>query len=136
LNKNQGAGILFYTDDSFLLLKKRKNSLWEVAGGKKRVNEKYYDAAQRETKEEIGFLPKFKKTGFQLVETEKHQFKIYFAKVDKKFSCKLSDEHTDYKWIKFNNSKNYEMHVKIKKAVEFLQKTISPGEPGDWFTIF
>lgn len=135
--KNQGGGFLFYTNNSFLLLLKAKNLLWEVPGGKKNANEKYLQAAKRETKEEIGKLPKFKKTGFQLIETDKHKFKIYFAKVQKEFSCQISDEHLKWKWIKFEKVNEYKLHPKVEKAVRFIADTLhSPKKKGDWFSSF
>lgn len=135
--QNQGAGFLFYTNDSVLLLLKAKNLLWEVPGGKKKPDEKYMQAAKRETKEEIGKLPKYAKTGFQLVETDKNRFKVFFAKVEKEFSCKISDEHLTWKWIDFKNIGNYKLHPKVKKAVQFIMNTLhSPDKKGDWFTSF
>lgn len=134
--KNQGAGFLFYTENEFLLLLKTKNKLWEVPGGKKKPNETHFNTAKRETKEEIGKLPKYVKTGFQLVETDKHSFKIYFAKVKKPFSCKISDEHLKWKWVKFNKFEEYKMHPKIYKAVQFLTKTLHSPKTNNWFYSF
>lgn len=135
--KNQGAGFLFYTSDSVLLLLKAKNLLWEIPGGKKKQNEKHIEAAKRETKEEIGKLPKHTRTGFQLIETDKHEFKIYFGKVLKKFSCKISDEHLKWKWIKIDKLKDYKLHPKVEKAVQFIKNTLhGPKKSGDWFSSF
>lgn len=119
--KNVGSGIIFICKDKILLLKNNKN-IWEIPGGRKDSGEKFIDTARRETTEEIGFCPEFKKIGYFMHEKTKYKFKIYFGIVKEEFNCNLSDEHNDYKWATINNLPQ-RLHNKILGALEFLKES-------------
>ena len=108
-----------------MILKKNKNKLWELPGGKKKKNESFYKAALREAEEEIGFLPKFKKTGFICLANKANKLVIYFAKVSAKFSCQLSAEHIDFKWIEFLCPNDLSLSAKSRKLIRYLEKKFS-----------
>jgi 8-oxo-dGTP diphosphatase len=121
MKKNEGAGIIFIHDDKILLLQNDKG-LWEIPGGKKNKGEKFLEAAIRETAEEIGYCPEFKKIGYYIHENNKNKFKIYFGLVDSKFECKISDEHIDWKWANIDKLPQQLLHVKVAGAIKFLNK--------------
>jgi 8-oxo-dGTP pyrophosphatase MutT (NUDIX family) len=132
--KNKGAGFLFMHGDKVLLLKKRNKNLWDIPGGHKEPKESFIEAAKRESKEEIGKLPKYKKAGYSLSESKKYKFKIYFAEVDKLFSCELSEEHESWGWFNIKNLP-HKLHKKIRGAVQFLQQEKNQTKQ-DWFSSF
>jgi len=116
--KKKGAGIIFICGEEILLLQKFKG-IWEIPGGRKEKNEKYLNTARRETREECSICPEFKMIGNYIFENLKNKYVIYFAKVEEKFSCNLSNEHVNFKWFNIKNlPKN--IHAKITDAVTFL----------------
>ena len=136
--KNCGAGIIFICKDEILLLEKANKQFWDIPGGKKKSSESYGDAAKRESEEEIGILPKYKKIGFYVHEGKNNKFKVYFAKVDKKFKCRLSDEHTDWKWFQINKLPQ-NLHIKVAGAIDFLTDALYKNidkKIQNWFTTF
>lgn len=136
--KNCGAGIIFICQNDILLLKKADKDHWDIPGGKKDDDENYASAAKRETKEEIGGLPTFKKVGYYVHETKKNKFKIYFAKVEKKFKCKLSDEHSDWDWFEIKDIPQ-NLHPKVAGALDFLKDALFRNvdkKVKNWFISF
>lgn len=132
----KAAGI-FYTDgEKVLLLKKRKGSdknTWGLPGGGVEKGESALDAAKRESREETG---KFEGKNFGKVrELERtldgrrseisHNWTTFFYKVKKTFKCKLSKEHSDWRWFDLNGIKKVKLHPKLKK---YLNKHIKVVE--------
>lgn len=136
--KNCGAGIVFIFNSQILLLKKKDKDVWDIPGGKKDEDESYTAAAKRETEEEIGILPKYKKIGYYLHETGKNKFKVYFAKVQKKIKCKLSEEHSDWDWFNIKELPP-NLHPKVAGALDFLKDALFGNvnkNIKNWFTSF
>jgi 8-oxo-dGTP pyrophosphatase MutT (NUDIX family) len=119
MKKNKGAGILFVCDNEVLLLQNKKG-IWEIPGGKKEKGEKYLDAARRETSEECSMSPAFLMVGNYTFENLKNKYKIYFAKINKKFNCKISNEHSNFKWFDLKKLPQ-PLHVKVIEALDFLK---------------
>ena len=114
----KGAGI-FFTDGKKVLLLKRSGKgdnegTWGLPGGKIEGNESAIDAATREAKEECG---KVKGQRFNELEEKDglHNWTTFFFKVEKPFSCKLSNEHTSYKWAKIEDVGKMKLHPKLKE---------------------
>lgn len=122
MKKNVGSGIIFISDRDILLVQNKKGS-WEIPGGRRDADEKLLDTARRETMEELGKCPSFKKIGYYVSEKPKYKFKIFFGIVRDKFKCVLSDEHSDYKWYNIKNLPQ-NLHPKIVGAVKFLKKSL------------
>ena len=136
--KNEGAGIIFVSDEKILLTKKTDKNLWDIPGGRKKESESFFDAAKREAEEEIGKYPKFKKIGHYIEETNKFKYKIYFVKIDNTFSCVLSKEHDDWNWFEINKLPQ-KIHRKIDGAIEFLKDFLKKNTKNtikDWFSNF
>lgn len=117
----KGAGIFFTDGDKVLLLKRSEKGdgqgTWGLPGGKVEDGETLIDAAIREAKEECGQV---KGQRFDdLNENDgMHNWTTFFFKIDKPFKCKLSDEHTEYKWVKLNKIEDYQLHPKLKENLD------------------
>lgn len=105
------SGALFYTLDTnrFLLLhrlKSRQNNVWGLVGGTNEDKETPWEGLRREIEEEIGFLPKIKKSIplETFISTDEHfEFYTYLCVTENEFIPKLNDEHSGYAWVSFNN---------------------------------
>ena len=121
----KSAGIYFTNGESFLtLLKNSRNKIWSIPGGKEEDKENSWDTACRETKEEIGFLPKGIEIGKFPDFTKNRYFVTYVMLVKNKFHCTLSEEHLDYKWIKFNEIEDYNLHERLYKKINLFKNYI------------
>lgn len=121
----KAAGILFTDGDKFLILKDKKG-IWSIPGGKKEENESSWENAFRETLEETGFsadkntcLGKFPDLN------EGKNYTTYICLIDNLFDCKISDEHTKFKWINLTNNKEYNLHNRLKNKLPFYRKFIN-----------
>ena len=118
---NKGAGIFFTDGKKVLLLKRAEKSdsygPWGLPGGKVEEGETLIDAARRESKEECG---KVKGQRFEdLKETDgQHNWTTFFFKIQKPFSCKLSNEHSDWKWFDINELDKINLHPKLKENLD------------------
>lgn len=108
-NKIVCSGSLFYTLDTnrFLFLHRaqgKRNNMWGLVGGTNEGAETPFEGLKREIEEEIGFLPKIKKTlpleSF-ISSDEQFFFHTYLCIVDTEFIPKLNKEHDGYAWCSF-----------------------------------
>ncbi len=118
-----GAGIVFTNGHNVLLLQRSEKGdnggKWGIPGGKAGDEETLLGTAQRETREEIGHLPKkCKRIGHFDAQDGHHRFRTYICSVPKCFECKLSDEHDDYEWFDIDTLKYIDLHKKLKPVVE------------------
>ena len=97
----------------FLLLKRNKNKLyehlWQGVAGKIEKDEKAWETAVRELKEETGLAPQKMFVADHVSRFyEKHKDRmnlvpVFGIEVDSK-DVTLSDEHIDYKWLDFEEA--------------------------------
>ena len=97
----------------FLLLKRNKNKLyehlWQGVAGKIEKDEKAWETAVRELKEETGLAPKKMFVADHVSRFyEKHKDRmnlvpVFGIEVDSK-DVTLSNEHIDYKWLDFEEA--------------------------------
>ena len=97
----------------FLLLKRNKNKLyehlWQGVAGKIEKDEKAWETAVRELKEETGLAPKKMFVADHVSRFyEKHKGRmnlvpVFGIEVDSK-DVTISDEHIDYKWLDFEEA--------------------------------
>ena len=97
----------------FLLLKRNKNKLyehlWQGVAGKIEKDEKAWETAVRELKEETGLAPKKMFVADHVSRFyEKHKDRmnlvpVFGIEVNSK-DVTLSDEHIDYKWLDFEEA--------------------------------
>ena len=124
----KGAGIV-YTDGKKILLLKRAEKgdnigTWCLPGGKVEDGETFIDGAKRESKEECG---RIEGSRFEdIKETDgNHTWVSFFFRIKKPFKCKLSDEHSDYKWFDIENLKKINLHPKLKDNINRYIKIIN-----------
>jgi len=106
-NKIICSGALFYALETkrFLLLHRangKRNNMWGLVGGTNEDAETPWQALQREIKEEIGSLPKIKKTiplETFISNDEQFLFHTYLCVIDKEFLPILNEEHNGYAWV-------------------------------------
>jgi len=111
------AGILFTNGEKVLILKRAPGSshphTWGLPGGHIEDGETPLQAAKRECKEEIGKMP----YGRHLKTIPEGQWTTFIYKVHQPFTVKLNDEHTKYKWVKFDELKNMRLHPDFKRKI-------------------
>ena len=103
------SGALFYTLDTnrFLFLHRsngKQANMWGIVGGTNQNTETPWEGLKREIQEEIGSLPKIKKT--LPLETfvsndEQFEFHTYIVVVQSEFIPVLNSEHNGYAWCSF-----------------------------------
>ena len=138
MGTEKSAGIVLFRRDSskneFLLLNYPQGH-WDFVKGKLEQNETPHETAIRETREETGitnieFLDGFEESveyDFRFKKENIHKKVIFFLAKTSEKNIKLSHEHNDYIWLKYNdalkkttfeNAKNV-----LSKANEFLSST-------------
>jgi len=118
-----------------LLIMKRKNSdmykgLWDVPGGRVEEGDNLYQAIEREIKEESNLsldkvILTLGSSKFLGKRKDKPTFIRNFFLCTAKGVIKLSDEHSEFAWIKVGELKDYEFppdddFQKVLKSLEFL----------------
>lgn len=123
----KGAGIFFTDGEKTLLLKRSdkgdNGGTWGIPGGKAEAGETSIGTAMRESKEECGVV---KGTRFDSLDSldKHHQWTTFFFKINKPFECKLSDEHTDWKWVPLESLRDLDLHPKLKENLNRYKKTV------------
>jgi len=123
--KHKGAGIV-YTDGKKVLLIKRSSKArdypftWASAGGNIEEGEGLKQAAERESREEIGTVK-----GRKIAEFINVPFAMFIYKVDKPFVVKLNEEHTESKWVDLDSVGSYKLHPNFRKEWPNYLKAIN-----------
>ena len=119
----EGAGFLFITPDKKILMLQKPNKKWSLVGGHREKGESPYQTARRETKEEIGFVPKGNIIDF--VRYKKKEINIgcysFIMKVSEEFEPQLSNEHIGYKWIPYKKINEYVISKAVKDILPYLK---------------
>jgi len=113
-----GAGILFTDGKQILLLKRAAGDhkgTWGQPGGQADPGETTIDAAVREAQEECGNFE-----GYRVGEFEEkdglHRWTTFLYKVPAPFSCRLSKEHSAFKWFDIDKKlESSNLHPQFKK---------------------
>ncbi len=98
----------------FLLLKRSNNDrypgIWQMVTGHIKKNEKAYGAAIRELKEETSLTPKSLYVvpivnSLYLPEKDEINFvPVFVCEVESDTEVKISNEHSEFKWVSFNQA--------------------------------
>lgn len=119
----EGAGFLFVTPDHKVLMLQKPNKKWSFVGGHRENKESPLETAQRECKEEIGFLPSGKTSKIIHYKRKENNADCYsfVQKVNSKFEPKLSFEHIDYKWILLKKIHKYVISKAVRDLLPHLK---------------
>jgi len=114
----------------FLLLKRSEGQsypgIWQMVTGKIKDNEKAYQTALREIKEETGLVPLqlWVAPTVNSFYEPKNEFicllPVFAVRVDS-LKVKLSDEHTEYKWVKNEEAKKLLAWDGQRKSVQIIE---------------
>ena len=122
----KGAGIIFTDGKKILLLKRAEGDnpdTWGQPGGHAEEGETTIDTAIREAQEECGDFQ-----GHRIGEFEEkdglNRWTTYIYKIKTPFDCKLSHEHSDWKWFDIDKLKYVDLHPKFKKNLNAYIKLI------------
>jgi|GEM_PF-2104777 len=114
-----GAGVLFTTDKEVLLLHRSASTknpgTWGLPAGHAKAGEGSFHTAQRECEEEIGMKPFGTRVGKS--EERDGRWVIYLYRVDRPFDCRLNDEHTEYKWVPWEELDAMNLHPLFRKQL-------------------
>ncbi|MBT8380019.1 MAG: NUDIX domain-containing protein [Ignavibacteria bacterium] len=115
----------------FLSMKRANNQfypdLWQMVTGKIKTGEKAYEAALREIKEETGLIPAqlwVAPTINSFYEPRDEYIcllPVFAAKVDSKSEITISDEHTEFKWLKSKDAKELLAWPGQREAVDIIE---------------
>ncbi len=125
----KSAGILFTDGKSMLLLKRagdcRHSGTWAFPGGHGRHGETDINTAIRETKEETGLksIPGQRLESFSSQDGHK-RFTTFLYKVEDPFDCHLSEEHSEWSWVPFENLRSQNLHPKVEENLSRFLKAI------------
>ena len=114
----------------FLLLKRSPDqyypNLWQMVSGKIKENETAYNAALREIKEETDLTPE----KFWVAPTVNSFYSpdkdyicllpVFAVKVNYNCEIKISNEHTEYKWVKSDEAKQLLAWDGHRKSVDVI----------------
>jgi 8-oxo-dGTP pyrophosphatase MutT (NUDIX family) len=126
VESKKAAGILFTDGKTILMLKRAgegsHSGTWALPGGKGQQGETEIGNAIRETREETGLdtIPGFR---FDSVTTKNgHQkFTTFFYRVPNQFDIRISHEHSEWKWVPFDELRSAKLHPKFREALpEYL----------------
>jgi dATP pyrophosphohydrolase len=115
----------------FLLMKRADNQfypgLWQMVTGKIESDEKAYETALREIKEETGLTPEqlwIAPTINSFYEPKDEYIcllPVFAAKVDAGSEISISDEHTEFKWLKSKEAKEMLAWPGQREAVDIIE---------------
>ncbi len=86
---------------------------WRMIGGKVNEEEKYWEAALRELKEETGLHPRqfwsipSVNTFYEAKTDQIHQIPAFAVELDLDSNPQLDDEHSEYRWISIDDLDSY-----------------------------
>lgn len=116
---------LLCKDGKVLVLLSPKRGYWELPGGRMDFGETAEQAFQREMEEELGFkkvnLEKFINIwSFTSVrdEVKYHFIVLDFAVSTDESDIRLSEEHTEYKWVSAEEASGLKMREGHKKSIK------------------
>lgn len=127
---NKSAGIIFTDGRAVLLLKRAgdcsHSGTWAFPGGHARQGETEIGNAVRETMEETGLksIPGHRFDSLSNLDGHK-RFTAFLYRVPSQFSdLSLSDEHSDWEWVEFDQLGGLDLHPKLKENLPRYLKAI------------
>jgi 8-oxo-dGTP pyrophosphatase MutT (NUDIX family) len=122
----QAAGtIMMDVEGNILILKRGIGArdypdTWDLPGGHLEAGETAPKAAIRESREEVGQAP----SRLDKIDQSSEygvQYSTYLSGVGSQFEPKLSDEHSDYKWVSLADALNEDLHPGLRNTLTKLK---------------
>ena len=126
-------GIVLNHDNEVLLVKRSQNDSafpesWELPGGSLEHEERMPNALKRELKEECGLTVEVIKplttNNFSIGATQYLETTFLCNVTDHIYTIALSNEHTEYKWIKFDELDKAGLSDYMKKTLRDSEKAL------------
>ncbi len=119
----------------FLIIKRKGNDtfggVWQMVTGRIDDGEKAYETALREVKEETGC----KAEGLWVVPNINFFYApdkdrvisipVFLIKINSNQTVKLSEEHTEYKWVNSEDAKRYFIWEGQRKSVDLIMQYLT-----------
>lgn len=124
------SAFIIRPDESFLLTKRSPNNdffpgLWEIPGGGSDYGETPEVATIREVQEECGITILVHQPVTTHVyyagETQRIEL-MYFCSVDEAQQVTLSEEHTEFAWVTFDELEKYELDDFMKNLLKKFEE--------------
>lgn len=126
---------IFNSKNQILILKRsledsRNPDKWEIPGGKLNKKETLEESLWREIKEEVGIdfeiVSKLNYILNHLINRGEYNERLYMVifYIAKEIPdvIKLSEEHTECRWVSYEEMLNYNLTLETKKAAQVLEK--------------
>ncbi len=127
--------VIYNQKNEILLCKRSNNDFWmpekfSLPGGGVDLNEKIIDGVIRECKEEVNINLDKENVQFCFEKVIKDKIRVSFFKsiLPNDSKIKLSDEHTEYNWVKLDEFKDYSTVPNLSEDVKkCLETKINPS---------
>jgi len=112
------AKVIIKWKNKCLFLRRAGEDTWELPGGHLNIGENFKAGAKREVKEETGMKISKLKTILR-----QKDFCLYVAR-PKVIKVTLSDEHTDYVWVKAKDIKKLDISDATKRNLRVILNSV------------
>lgn len=119
VDTNKVSKVIILKSDRCLLLCREDGKGWELPGGHLNLRESYTDGAFRECLEETGI----RLSVLRLIYKERNY--NLFKSRPKVTKIKLSDEHTNYKWVNHKQIHKLQLSNSTKRNLHRILDTIN-----------
>lgn len=128
MNNQKSATVAILHNNNVLLLKRGDSAPWMpgrfcLPGGRLETNESLEDCALREVYEETNIvLVRDSLVPFE-IKYKNNRTKIVFASIVSSDIVNLNWEHSDYKWVSFDNINNYKLVPRLYTTLLVISKS-------------
>lgn len=119
-------------EPEFLLMKRSHDEIypgiWQMVTGKIKEDEKAWETALRELKEETGLAPKdfwvipFTNSFYSHEKDVMCMVPVFVVRVNSDSTVTLSKEHSEYKWVSFEEAKKELAWYGQRKSVDIINE--------------
>jgi len=130
----KACGVIIYRGKKFLLLRPTKSRYWSAPKGRMEKGESEEQTARREVFEETGlknvvFYPRFRRVNIYTMMREQglvERHVIFFLGESKNGDVVLSDEHSAFEWLSFEDAVQRVKFPALKAIMFAAAKTLEP----------
>ena len=125
----------FENEPQFMLLLRSSKKIyayqWRMIGGKVEEGEAYWEAAQRELKEETSLKPSAfwvipsVNTFYEAKSDQIHQIPAFAAEIEEDEIPQLDDEHTEFRWISIDELDSYLSWPEQKRLIRLTHHILT-----------